>query len=170
MVGEDGKSAVPNNIPSLATVKLTERLSNGTPGDVLTDEQLKETCGKDCRPNGQGYGSLATAIRRALTDKTLVWKRLAGQDAIKCLTAEEIDALSDSSRKHIHRISRRSRRQIMAAAVNGDEELQKHLGVKLAIMGSVEACSSSRLQKKLAVRDETQPLDANRLLEAFRSA
>lgn len=80
-----------NHIPGLSTfsVRLTEELLKGKEGDVLTDEYLSSLIdNRSTSTNGSGHGFLITATKRALR-AGLVWQRVRGANAIKCLGSLE---------------------------------------------------------------------------------
>lgn len=74
---------------SLFSAILTEELLKGKEGDVLTDEFLGSLIeGKSTSVHGEGYGFLVTAVKRSLR-MGIVWSRIRGANAIKCLGGVE---------------------------------------------------------------------------------
>jgi len=155
---------------SPATAKLIDRLKTGKIDDVITDEELKSLCGKATRPNHQGHGNLATAIKRVERDSGLVWRRINGANAIKCLDAYGIASVVKSN---VQRIRKRSKRTMSVgkladiSKLNDDEK--KHLLVNLAQAGTICLITKSKTMTKLLERGITTPVDEGKLLEAFKT-
>ena len=152
-----------------ATVKLIERMKDGKPGDELTDAELEEACeyptGVDCK----GYSYLQTAIRYCLREFGVPWRRVVGEDRIRCPLHTERTPMSVGERK---RINRRAKRNMLLlgsvdrATLSTDQQ-HEHL-VETAVSGTLAQASSSKTVKRLT-KDVTQPvaLDMGRLLMAF---
>ena len=154
---------------AVETGQLIDLLKGGVPGDIFTDEQMTETCGKDTRPNCAGYNYLRTAIRYCIDHHAVVWARIREAHSIKCLSASERTELGDSRRKHIHRASKRT--MSVLAAVNigdlDDEERISHHAM-VAQMGTIAMFSSTGTQKKLVARKVSEKPDVQRLLEMMK--
>lgn len=153
---------------SLYTVKLIERMKDGKPGDVLTDEQLEDACGRDCSPSGEGYGNLQSAIRACRREFRVVWRRIREGGAIRCLVAEEIMSGADSDRKAIHRAAKRSVDKLACTnPAELDENGRKRLTTTMAVHGSMALLSKTETVKKLEARNVSKLIDSGKLLECF---
>ena len=154
---------------SPVTAKLIELLRSGKVGDQLTDEQLQQDCGKDCRPGGPGYGSLTTAIRRVERDHSLVWRRVRGADMIACYDDVEKCGLV---RSELAKVKRRSRKALLVANQVDREKLNgEDVSVFLAnsaILGTITLMTAPNTIKKLSARKTEVTPDLPRLLAAFQ--
>lgn len=153
---------------SLFTVKLIDRMKAGRPGDVLTDEQLAEACGRSCAPGGDGYGNLQSAIRACRREFRVVWRRIREGGAIRCLIAGEILSGAEADRGAWHRAAKRSADKLACADPSElDETGRKRLTTEMAMAGSVVLLSRPSTLKKLEARSISKPLDFERLLESI---
>jgi hypothetical protein len=159
-------SAVPGM--RLETSRLIDLLKTGAPGDFLTDERMKEVCGKDVCVHGDAYNYLLSAIEHCVRVYSVTWVRLHGAGGIKCPTPEEMMALADSKRRHINRAAKRICRRLATADLNGldNEARVKHLAA-MAQLGTIAQFSSTETKKKLEVRKTAEPLNFQKLLEAM---
>jgi len=155
----------------VCTSQLIERLKDGSPGCVLTDEDLSEICGKDTSVGCDGYGYLTSAIGYVLRRYGVVWKRIRGASAIKCLDAEEIVTSSEGDRKHVHRIGKRAVLRLGTVDINQlPESARKAHTLQFAQMATVVGWSSKNTQKKLEVREKVEPMDPGKLIALWPSA
>lgn len=155
---------------SITSSRLIDRLKTGTPGDVITDEDLTSVCGKDTRPNGKGYSSLQTAIRYCEREHNVVWRRIKGADCIKCLEWSERLEQDNKYRRHIHRTAKRSVRVVNSIDTSELKPSdQREVNIRTAQMMTLASMSSADMRKKLEARDIQEPLDMPKLLEAMRN-
>lgn len=153
----------------LSTSQLIDVLKEGKVGDVKTDEKLKEICGRDTAPGGDGYGNLASAIRHVQRNYGITWKRVVGAGCIKCLSSTEKDGVVESNRKHISRVAKRSIQIAKTIDINELPESDRQTAiVKIVQMQAIGQFSSTQTTKKLAARNVTSPPDVSKLLEAFQ--
>jgi hypothetical protein len=96
-------------IPHLhvATSLLIEKMHVGRMGDVLSDQELTALCGHSTAVGGEGYGYLQTAIKYCRR-VGIVWERVRGIAAIKCLNNEERVASARGGIDHIQRVGKRA--------------------------------------------------------------
>lgn len=140
---------------SITTAKLIERLQEGDVGDTVTDDELTEYCGRDTRPNGDGYSNLLSAIRYVTHHHDIVWDRQVGEGYLKALNSSERLSLTERRRKHIHGTSRRAGLELPSPTADDltDEErsavLVKDAQLKFLIVGS-----STKLQRRLSENPE----------------
>jgi hypothetical protein len=165
----DTKAAVGPATLHLSTVKLIEKMRDGTPGDKLTDEQLTEACGHDTRVGGRGYGYLQSAIKRCENHHGITWKRILGGDCIECLDNSGLMGLAESKRKHLRRVSKRTCRQLATADATqmGKDEKTEYLA-SVAQFGTLVQFAGTATTKKLVARNITEALDPARMLEALK--
>lgn len=153
----------------LFTSQLVAAMKTGKSTDVLTDEQLTEISGKNCRPGGDGYGYLQSAIRICERDYGVVWQRVRGADCIKCQTAEGVVEMSKAGIKSTYKRMRRSVRQLGTVSVGelSDDSRQAYY-TQLCHAGTLANCASSSFRKKLAQRNISVPIEPLKLLEAMK--
>lgn len=157
---------VPNVSPAAA--KLIERLKTGKPGDVITDEELRELTKLDCSPSGKGYSCLQTAIRHCERNHGVVWRREAKAGAIKCLDPSEVAEVANGYRRHIGRVSRRAVGVLNTINPNQLPESERpSVHATLAQLGAITMFAGGDMQKKLVARNIAQPPELGKLLEAF---
>lgn len=149
----------------LATSRLIDRLRTGKVGDTCTDEELSGVCERNTRVGENGYGYLQSAIRHVLRHYELVWKRIPGANAIRCLGASETIDLAKSKTRSIARQARRTTVQLKAVATEVTEENRTAYLVSVAQAGTLAQMASDAGRKKLEARGITSPLDLGRLLE-----
>lgn len=153
---------------ALATTQLIEHMKSGKVSDQLTDEELTRCCARDCRPGGNGYGYLQTAIRRCRDDYGVVWYRVTGAGYIECVTPETIRAKSRARRGTMRRACRRTLRELgtVDLAALPDTERSEHL-LELAQTGTIARMTEPTTTKKLAARNVQKPIETGKLLEAI---
>lgn len=151
----------------LATSKLIDALKGGSPSDTLTDEQLKELCGKDCSVDGDGYAYLGSAIRHVLRNHGVVWKRIVGAGLIKCLDTGEIVEVAKGARRHTYKHEKRTLCKLAVAADGATEQQRPEVMLQLAQHGTLAHMSSSGMTKKLEAREVVETPDPARLLAAM---
>lgn len=154
---------------SPVTSKIVDKLKTGTIGDVVTDEELKAICGRDTRPQGNGYGNLATALKMLERNHDKVWMRVKGAYCLKCCDSQEIAVACDSDIQRVRRRTKRTNRRGMLVDI---DKLQpddaKHFLANMAISGTIALLSKKDTSKKLMLRDIKTPMDLPKLLEAFK--
>jgi hypothetical protein len=91
---------------SPTTAKLIERLKDGKPGDVLSDAELGEICGRETKPGEEGYQNLRSAIRYTMRHHNVYWERIIDAGQIKCLNGPET---LTSNRRDFRMINRRAK-------------------------------------------------------------
>lgn len=151
----------------LETLKLIEKLKAGKIGDVLTDGELTELCGKCTRVGGEGYAYLLSAIKYVLREHGLVWRRVTGEDTIKCLDAKEVRSKAAADRQSTSRRGKRTVRQIQAVYDTADETTRAALNRELSTHGALVAMASNKMQKKLEARNPVAEPNPRALLEAL---
>jgi len=142
-------------VPGVAevTAKLIDVLCKGRPGDVLTDNQLKEACGQETRVGGQAYANLATAIGRCVREHGILWQRQRGANAIKCLCSDEKLNTVRTERTLTHRRITRTLRKLMTIALNELEQPKQAEALSLqAQLGGLELISRTSTTKALIER------------------
>lgn len=159
------------HIPGLhiATSLLVQRMKDGKPGDVITDEELTKTCGHDTRSGKRGYGFLGTAIKKCLADHRIVWKRTRGAWCIKCLGHAEIISGVESDTKKIHRTAKTATVKLntVPAAELAPLERTQYFA-RLAHMGSLAMFTKKETFKKIETRNINAPFDVQKMLDAMR--
>ncbi|NIA15166.1 MAG: hypothetical protein GWP08_13925 [Nitrospiraceae bacterium] len=154
---------------SPATAALIDALKTGTPGNVLTDEQLRDIARRDTAPGGKGYASLQSAIRHCERNHGVVWKRRPGAACIECLSDPQKLDLADRHRRHVHKTANRAVRQLATVDTNGLPEADRSkFNVHFAQLSTLAAFSSTGTRKKLEVRKASREADMSKMLEAFR--
>jgi hypothetical protein len=158
---------------SLTTARLIERLRQGQVGDTVSDEELTELCGRNTRPDGDGYNNLLSAIRYVTRNHGVVWERQVGENYLKALDSTERLSLVERRRKHVHRTSRRAGLELPSP--NADDltyEQRSEVLVKDAMLRCMIVGSSAKLQQRLSERPEvvgdTVESALNRLLPRHR--
>lgn len=160
-------TAVPQGM-RLSTAKLIEALKGGRAGDVLTDEQLSQHCGRPTAVGGSGYGNLQSAIRHVLTNYGICWQRVVGSGCIKCIDSGEKAQRLGRKLKHIHRTARREMKvaqTIDMHAIANDEKPE--VLATIAALGVMHQFAGKRSIKALAARKATSAPDLQRMLAAF---
>ncbi len=162
------QSPVRHGAMRLATVKLIEVMSKGSPGEVLTDERTSVISGHDTHVGGNGYGYLCSAIRYCLREHGVVWRRVRGEARIECLSDDQKIDLADWERRGINRRTRRSMRTLGSVDPSrlSDEKRKEHL-VLAAVCGTLLETSSPRTIKRLGGDGTPKALDMSRLLTAM---
>jgi hypothetical protein len=155
---------------SPVTAKIIDRLKDGNVGDIVTDEELQACCGRDTRPNQNGYGNLATALKRLERIHGKVWLRVKGSDCLKCCDSIEIANTCDND---IQRVRRRTKRLNRRASLVDVESLKpddaKRFMANCAISGTIGLLSQTSTAKKLMARNTDKPIELPKLLEAFKA-
>lgn len=149
---------------SLQTSKMIEAMKTGKAGDLITEEQLTKICEI---PWNEGH--LASARRYCLRNHGIIWARVRGAQAIKCLSSSETLTVGESDLKRVHRASKRAVRKLATVKPN---ELKNGEHTKLnslmAQHGTLAAFSSSQASKALETRKASEPVELKRLLEAMK--
>lgn len=149
----------------LPTSKLIGALKDGPIGATRTDEDLSRISERDTRVGGTGYGYLQSAIRHVLRHHQLVWKRIPGAGAIKCLGSSETVTYARSRTKGIARSARRTVQQLRAVEADVQDDKKSEYLVTMAQAGTLAQLASDSGRKKLEARDIDRPLDLSKLLE-----
>jgi hypothetical protein len=148
----------------LPTSKLIGTLRDGPIGATRTDEELSRIAERDTRVGGNGYGYLQSAIRHVLRHHQLVWKRIPGAGAIRCLGGSETITYARSRTKGIARSARRTVQQLRAVERDVAPETQSEYLVTMAVAGTLQQLASDSGRKKLEARGIDSPLDLGKLL------
>jgi hypothetical protein len=150
---------------SVESAKLISKLKGGKPGDVLTDEELAEICGKRTGPNQPGYNYLQTAIKYC-ERQGIVWRRLREAGAIKCLESTEIVVSSRDDMQKTHRATKRIARRLGAVKPDElDNSGRVQFAAQMSQTMTIVAFSAEKVTKKLEARKTSEPFDVQRLLE-----
>lgn len=165
----------------LATSKLITRLcppgkepegdppGKGVEGIVLDDGELETLCGRNCAPGHAGYGNLQSAKRYCLREYGVVWERLPGAGAIKCVTPGETVKRAHSDASSIARRAKRTVKKLRAQDKTGISDTDRgSLAVLGAQLGTIAMMASKGTTAKLEARNVQEPLDMGRLLEAMK--
>ena len=149
--------------------KLIQVLEKGKPGDVFTDEEMTAICGRDTRPNHNGYGYLQTALRYCRKNGIL-WERQRKEFCVKCLNSTEAIDSMDNDIKGIGRRARHTKYKTLAIDYDTLSTEQKSAAlVKTAQLGGLELMASKSTQKKMLADNIIQTPDTKQLLAAFRT-
>lgn len=148
---------------------LVDRLKSGKPGDVITDEEMRELCGKDTRPGGDGYCYLATAIKICLKEHRVVWKRTRGAWCIKCLVLEELLLVAKTNSVRIHKTAKKSIETMQTVSLDVIPEVKRpEYLARMAQFGTIAAFTKKDTQEKMIARNICQPFDVQKMLEAMK--
>lgn len=148
------------------TALLIAILAKGKPGDEITDDELSRRIGKTTKVGGDAYSNLQTAIRATVKNHAVYWKRVRGENKIRCATAQEYEAESRSNVFSIRRKVKRGKHIVKAGLANGGD-VQK-LNMIGAQLGVLELMSSKKAAKQIESRGPI-PVDNDRLLDAFKT-
>jgi hypothetical protein len=153
---------------SVVTAKLIEVLQRPSKiGDVISDEDLTDACGRDTRTGQKGYNNLCRAINFVLNHNGLVWKRLRDADAIKRLSAPEIEDVAKRATTSIGRAARKNVTKLQCVPLDDVPETDRTRFTSLiAQHGAIAAFSKPDIRKKLEVR-EGVTFDPAKALAAF---
>ena len=91
---------------------LIQRLRDGKPGQVITDEELAEVAGYPCAAGHRGYSNLMNAIRYCECEG-VIWRRLRGQKSIACQKPAEVVEQAVSDLRIVHRKAKRTSRRLI---------------------------------------------------------
>jgi len=153
---------------SPATSKIIDYLKDGKVGDIVTDESLTGHCGRDTRPNQDGYGNLTTALKRLESKYGKLWVRVKGGDCLKCCNSIEIAEICDSDLQRVRRRTKRLNGRVPLVKIDDlNQDEVKLFMANIAISGTIELLSKRNTVKKLIARNTQKPLELPRLLEAF---
>lgn len=157
---------IPNKLEP--TSKLIVKLCSGRVGDIITDDELEECCGRKTSCGNNGYGLLQTAIKRALNDKNIVWMRIRGENKIKCINSEEISEVIKTEMKTINRRAKRTVKKSTAINMSDitDDKKAEILAYQ-AQMGTIYLMSKTSAQKRLQEAKIEKPLDMTNMLSMF---
>lgn len=154
---------------SPVTSKIVDRLKTGKIGDIVTDEELLNICGKDTKPHGDGYGNLGTALKILERKHGKVWMRVKGANCLKCCNSEEIADVCDSDIQRVRRRSKRAnnRATLVDISILSNDDAKRFMA-NVAITGTIELLSKRDTAKKLMARETKTSIDLPKLLEAFK--
>ncbi len=157
---------VPANV-TLESAKLIALLSDGQPGDILTDDEMTRVCGKNTRVHGNGYSYLQTAIRYVRRNKELSWFRIRKANQIKCGEAIELLDRSDSDIRSIRRKSKKTMQNVsIARSGDLDNDGIKRANILAAQAGALAMVGSIKTRNGLS-RIAAPKIDQKKLLAAF---
>lgn len=139
---------------SVFTASLIDYLIKAEIGDVITDDEMTEVCGKDTRPNKSGYGNLKSALNYLLNNEGMVFERIRGSDAIKCLDSKETVISAEGDLKGMHKRAKKVRKKTMTVdQTQLSSEDIKRLSAVSAQVGFLELISKRDTFKKLVVKE-----------------
>lgn len=148
---------------------LVERLKDGKPGDIATDEDLSRVCGRDTRLGGKGYQSLRTAVGYVAKHYQVVWGRVTGEGHLKCLDASERVALTRSGLKSIRRKAGRTTHIVAAVDTTQLEPGQaKETTALAAQLGFIASFAGSQATKRLEEVETPKTPTLTDMLGAFK--
>jgi hypothetical protein len=151
------------------TVRLIEWLKNGKIGDEYTDDHLKEVSGLDCSPGGRGYSHLQSAIRHVERENLIAWRRMPGQNKIRCLNPSEIANESECKVKSISRQAKRQSRRLSLVKISDVPESDRTRYTALtAQIGTIALMSSGRTRRAIESRGARE-VNHKDVLEFFGS-
>lgn len=143
-----------NSVPvvrnyALETNKLIQRLKDGMPGDIVTDDEMSDLIGKSTQPGGAGYNYLQSAMRYCL-HQGVRWERMRKQRAIKCLDSSETLKHGERGIKLLGRAARRETRKIgTVKRAELSQEESKRFGVVSSQLQTLTYMSSKPAAKRL---------------------
>ena len=154
-----------------ATALLYERLKEGVPGSVITDQELSHLINKDTRPNHPGYSYLTTAINRCRRSG-IIWQRIRGESQIKCLNADEIIEASDSAQSRITRTAKKDILALRAASKQPvlSAERVKKIEARATLMQVVCILSNRQATERLIAGPTPTPINEYIITERLLSA
>lgn len=154
-----------------ATSKIIDKLKNGEVGDIVTDEELKDICGKDTKPHGNGYGNLGTALRILERKHDKVWLRVKGANCLKCCNSTEIADVCDNDIQRVRRRTNRTNNRIVLVDISQlSSDDAKRFMANSALSGTIELMSRRNTIKKLIARGTKTSIDLPKLLAVFKPA
>jgi len=157
---------------SVESSLLIAKLNKGEIGDILTDEELTEIARIPCNVGGKGYGYLQTAIRyceRQPPGERRVWKRVKGNNMIKCLDSDEIINHATGGMRGIHRRGKRIARQVTAIDLPTLENGKKSEALALISQAATLASfAHGRTTKMLRDKNVKKKIDMKLLVDAMK--
>lgn len=150
---------------SPVTLKLIDRLKDGHPGDVITDEQLHEVCGHRTAVNHAGYTNLLTAMRYVRGHFHKNWQRVHGAGAIKCLNSVETLDRGDSNRRMIRRKAVCAMNELRTIDPEQIEGRGTEYNALIAQSATLILFADHGVTKKLQAREKEKPYDPTEALE-----
>ena len=153
---------------AVETTLLIQRLREGKPGDIITDDELMEICGKNCAPDGAGYGYLHSAIK-FVEAEGIVWGRVRDAKKIKCLEPDEVLSVGTNAFKQIARKSKRTVLQLGSLDTKEltDEQVTKR-NAGMALSGTLAMMASHKTAKRLEEKHASATVDFDKMLEIFQ--
>ncbi len=152
----------------LLTRRRVDAIKGGTPGDVLTDEQLESLIGKRCAPGHKGYSYLASAIRFVVRTHGVHWHRLRGASCIKCSAGSESLEISKGD---IAGVKRRMKRtgDVMATIKMNElaPELKASYLATAVQVGTLSQFASATFRKGIEARGATTAPRVEDVLKLF---
>ena len=132
------------------TQRAVEKLKTGTPGDTITREQMTAVVGRDCSPNGMGYGNVNTAIRHTEKFHGICWRWDREDKAWRCLDDTQKTKVQRSYNQSSRRAARRG--LVVGATVDmanlNDADKQEH-NANMSAAGMIYLCGGGAFRKRL---------------------
>ncbi len=154
---------------SVEAQALLRRLLQCSIGQTVSYEELSTIVGRDVQ--GEGYGSLATARRRAQRDNGLVFKCVRGVGLKCCDDHEIVDSLRATPRR-LRRVAARASRE--AVCVKDFDKLSRedqlaHNGL-LAALGVVAHVTAPKSLNKISSKcaEQGAVIPPRKMLEFFQ--
>lgn len=147
---------------------LVEKLKDGKPGDIVSDEELTKLCGKPTEPHGIGYPALMSAIRYTVNTFGVRWKRIRGEKAISVLKPSERVEEEYKSLGSIRRATRRTLRMASTVDTKELDEAQKtrHFAV-MAQYGAIELMAKPQTTQAIESKQTYSVPNLTHVLELF---
>jgi len=162
---------------AVPTQKLIDRLKDGKPGEILTDEALTEIAGGyDTRASvggrqGKGYPYLTSAIRYVLRNYAVVWDRVHGGNYIRCVEDPDKLSLANTGLNRVRKAARKSARVLGTINIeNLTVEQVQERNASLAITGAICQFTDRNTLKALSVRNvqSTPQIDTQSVIDLFK--
>lgn len=138
-------------------------------GSIVTDEQIESAVGLKVGAGQPGYGYLQTAKQIIRREKKVIWKRMRGARALKCLLDNEVVESAEHEQRSIHRKSKRVMRSL--ASVDTEkldaDQRRKHLTLT-AQVGTLAIFSRSDTMRQLEARNCTKALSVGSVLDLMK--
>lgn len=146
------------------TNKLIERLRQGKPGDVITDEELLAVAGYGCGANQKCYSNLMTAIKYC-EGEGIIWRRMRGQKLIACQRAGEVVEQAVTDLRVVHRKAKRTSRRLIMTDTSelSSGEKMRHSSL-VAQAGTLVMVSHGTTRNRI---EENTPVPKALPLDAF---
>lgn len=144
---------------------ITKLFQAGKHGDVLTREEIVAACKGLLVTDGVITG----ARYRCLRQSRIWWQTIRGTRSWKCSTDAELVKIAQDDMKKVHRASKRAVRKLATANTANLSDAEKvKANSLLAQHGTLAAFSTTGTTKALEVRQASQPVDTQKMLEMFK--